>query len=141
MTFLEEIDAKIFEAKKSISEKYPHHCTSCNGRGGSMREGYEGARKFTMCKECVGKDLDPLNTTLNLVQPKKYGLYYYEDGEMWEAWWEHDNKEEHISPTLNLELEDEASWVKTDMGLCDRLEEIREQVSILKRNFDSLVGS
>jgi len=140
MNLLQEIDAQIDETKNIISKKYPHHCIHCHGRGGEVRDWYEGTRKFIMCKVCVAKGLDPLNTNLKLVQPRKYGLYYYEDGWMCEAWWDHDDNDNYISPTNNLELGDEVAWQGTEMDLCDHLHEIKEKALRLQNEYEVLVG-
>tara|TARA_B100000424_G_scaffold269481_2_gene266519 strand:- start:646 stop:1071 length:426 start_codon:yes stop_codon:yes gene_type:complete len=119
MSFKTEIEDKIIEVKKVISLKYPNHCRSCNGRGGVVVDWYEGTKKFSPCRECVGKGVDPLNVNLELSPPTDYGLYHYEDGEMWEAWFDlEDRPESWQSPTLNRELNSgwEDSWFDTPMG-------------------------
>ena len=140
MNFKAEIEDKIIENEKVISEKYPNHCRKCNGRGGSVIE-WHGCPDFSPCGDCVKKGIDPLNVNLKLLPPTDYGLYHYEDGEMWEAWYELDHRPESWrSPTLNRELNSGwgDSWSDTPMGKVDSLKEMLRKLNNLLTEFENI---
>ena len=142
MSFKTEIEDKIIEVKKVILEKYPNHCRSCDGRGGSVVE-WHGCPTFSPCGDCVKKGIDPLNVNLKLLPPTDYGLYHYEDGEMWEAWDDLDFRSESWrSPTLNRELNDgwEDSWSDTPSGQAVNLQDMLRNLNSLRKEFDILIG-
>ena len=141
MSIEKEIEAKIKKVKIIIEESYPNHCRKCNGRGGSVIE-WHGCPDFSPCGDCVKKGIDPLNVNLKLLPPTDYGLYHYEDGEMWEAWFELDHLPGHWrSPTLNRDLQREGwtdAWSDTPMGELSELQEILRDLQEVYSRFKNL---
>jgi hypothetical protein len=83
-----EIEIDLKRVIDNIAGQYPNYCRVCYGRGGLMRDWYSGCIKFFACHHCVSKGLDSLDTSKEVLKPKDYGLYCYnnESKKIWEVW-------------------------------------------------------
>lgn len=104
-----------------------------------MRDWYSGCIKFFACDHCVFRGLDSLDTSKEVLKPKDYGLYCYdnESGSIWEVW--SDDLGESRSALLGFNFSSH-DWSKTLMGKASSYRGLLCDLSLLGERFTRIKG-